>query len=172
MKSQHSKNVIKLTLADSYSEEKLLFAIQSNLEDYRLAYFINTNLQLQLSKERKEIALSSKTTESQFCHYTCVDEENSLIWRLIGNHSTVSQKKEGLVISNDLFSQTEEKVALTSFLIPELKRFDYLFIIEDCDDFFDTESITTALENIPQVSAVYEAEWNFIKKEHTERLYF
>lgn len=172
MKSQHSKNVIKLTLADSYSEEKLLFAIQSNLEDYRLAYFINTNLQIQLSKERKEIALSSKTTESQFCHYTYIDEENSLVWRLIGNHSTVSHKKEELTTHNDLFSQTEEKVALTSFLIPELKRFDYLLVIEDCDDFFDADSIANTLENTPQVSAVYQAEWEFIKKEHTERLYF
>ena len=172
MEGQKTKNIIKLNLADSYSDEKTLFAIQSNLEDYRLAFFINTALHLKLCKEKKDIALSSKEIQSQFGHYLYEDEDNYLTWRLIENHSSSSKKKSGAVSNNDLFSQIEENIELTSCLIPELKRFDYLLVIEETDDFFDTENLVAHIENIPQVSAVYLADWEHIKKEHTERLYF
>jgi|SRR5690606_4046739 len=172
MEGQKTKNIIKLNLADSYSDEKTLLAIQSNLEDYRLAFFINSVLHLKLYKEKKGIALSSKEIQSQFGHYLYEDEDNYLTWRLIENHSTSSIKKSKTASDNDLFSQMEENIELTSCLIPELKRFDYLLIIEETDDFFDTESLVEQIENISHVSAVYIAEWEHIKKEHIERLYF
>lgn len=172
MEGQKTKNIIKLNLADSYSDEKTLLAIQSNLEDYRLAFFINSVLHLKLYKEKKDIALSSKEIQSQFGHYLYEDEDNYLTWRLIENHSSSSERKATTVSDNDLFSQMEENIELTSCLIPELKRFDYLLIIEETDDFFDTESLVEQIENISHVSAVYIAEWEHIKKEHIERLYF
>lgn len=172
MEGQKAKNIIKLNLADSYSDEKTLLAIQSNLEDYRLAFFINTNLHLQLCKEKKDISLNNNQIESRFGHYLYEDEDNYLTWRLIDNHSTSSEKKADAASANDLFSQMEENIELTSFLIPELKRFDYLLVIEETDNFFDTENLITHIENIPQVSAVYLADWENLKQEHIERLYF
>lgn len=171
MEGQKTKNIIKLNIADSYSDEKTLLAIQSNLEDYRLAFFINVTLRLQLSKENKSITLTSKSIESHFSHYLFDDENNYLTWRLINNHSTSSEEKT-LSAQKDLFSQSEENIALTTFLIPELKRFDYLLIIDETDDFFDAEGIVCQLEGIPNVSAVYLSDCLQIKKEHLERLYF
>ena len=171
MEGQKTKNIIKLNIADSYSDEKTLLAIQSNLEDYRLAFFINVALRLQLSKENKSITLTSKSIESHFSHYLFDDENNYLTWRLINNHSTSSEEKT-LSAQKDLFSQSEENIALTTFLIPELKRFDYLLIIDETDDFFDAAGIVCQLESIPNVSAVYLSDCLQIKKEHLERLYF
>src|SRR5690606_4171765 len=136
MEGQKAKNIIKLNLADSYSDEKTLLAIQSNLEDYRLAFFINTNLPLQLCKEKKDISLNNNQIESRFGHYLYEDEDNDLTWRLIDNHSTNSEKKAETTSTNDLFAQMEENIALTAFVIPELKRFDYLLVIEETDDLF------------------------------------
>ena len=48
--------ITKLNLEDSFSEEFSLLAIHTDLEDFRLAYFLNKTLGLNLS--RKEMILN------------------------------------------------------------------------------------------------------------------
>ena len=58
--------IIKLNIDDFDTVDYSLFAIHTNLADFRLAYFINKQLNLQLIKNNNDIAISDNKNEVLF----------------------------------------------------------------------------------------------------------
>jgi hypothetical protein len=153
----------KLDLDEFDEIDYHLIAIHTTLEDYRLAYFINQHLPVNLSKSNEEILISIKEGETQFSRFYFDDEDNFVSWNLIQNKNEVIGQNE--IINQDLFSNSSQVVATKVFLLPELKKVDYFLKIESDDD-LDLAGIVKKLKSIKSLSTVYVVETETIKSKN------
>lgn len=154
----------KLDLGEFDEIDYYLIAIHTSLEDYRLAYFINQNLPINLSKNETEIQINIKEGETNFSRFYYYDIENAISWNLIQNKSEVIQQREGN--NQNLFSNIVMEVATKVFLLPELKKVDYFLKIENTDDIINISKIQTILNKIDSISAIYTVKTNQIKSKN------
>jgi hypothetical protein len=153
----------KLDLDEFDEIDYHLIAIHTTLEDYRLAYFINQHLPVNLSKSNEEILISIKEGETQFSRFYFDDEDNFVSWNLIQNKNEVVGQNE--IINQDLFSNSSQVVATKVFLLPELKKVDYFLKIESDDD-LELAGIVKKLKSIKSLSTVYVVETETIKSKN------
>jgi hypothetical protein len=153
----------KLDLDEFDEIDYHLIAIHTTLEDYRLAYFINQHLPINLSKSNEEILISIKQGETQFSRFYFDDEDNFISWNLIQNKNEVIGQNE--IINQDLFSNSSQEVATKVFLLPELKKVDYFLKIESDDD-LEIAGIVKKLKSIKSLSTVYVVETETIKSKN------
>lgn len=153
----------KLDLDEFDEIDYHLIAIHTTLEDYRLAYFINQHLPVNLSKSNEEILIRIKEGETQFSRFYFDDEDNFVSWNLIQNKNEVIGQNE--IINQDLFSNSSQVVATKVFLLPELKKVDYFLKIESDDD-LDLSGIVKKLKSIKSLSTVYVVETETIKSKN------
>ena len=153
----------KLDLDEFDEIDYHLIAIHTTLEDYRLAYFINQHLPVNLSKSNEEILISIKQGETQFSRFYFDDEDNFISWNLIQNKNEVIGQNE--IINQDLFSNSSQVVATKVFLLPELKKVDYFLKIESDDD-LEIAGIVKKLKSIKSLSTVYVVETETIKSKN------
>ena len=153
----------KLDLDEFDEIDYHLIAIHTTLEDYRLAYFINQHLPVNLSKSNEEILISIKEGETQFSRFYYDDEDNFVSWNLIQNKNEVVGQNE--IINQDLFSNSSQVVATKVFLLPELKKVDYFLKIESDDD-LELAGIVKKLKSIKSLSTVYVVETETIKSKN------
>jgi hypothetical protein len=153
----------KLDLDEFDEIDYHLIAIHTTLEDYRLAYFINQHLPVNLSKSNEEILISIKEGETQFSRFYFDDEDNFVSWNLIQNKNEVIGRNE--IINQDLFSNSSQEVATKVFLLPELKKVDYFLKIESDDD-LELTGIVKKLKSIKSLSTVYVVETETIKSKN------
>ena len=153
----------KLDLDEFDEIDYHLIAIHTTLEDYRLAYFINQHLPVNLSKSNEEILISIKEGETQFSRFHFDDEDNFVSWNLIQNKNEVIGQNE--IINQDLFSNSNQEVATKVFLLPELKKVDYFLKIESDDD-LELAGIVKKLKSIKSLSTVYVVETETIKSKN------
>jgi hypothetical protein len=153
----------KLDLDEFDEIDYHLIAIHTTLEDYRLAYFINQHLPVNLSKSKEEILISIKQGETQFSRFYFDDEDNFISWNLIQNKNEVIGQNE--IINQDLFSNSSQEVATKVFLLPELKKVDYFLKIESDDD-LELAGIVKKLKSIKSLSTVYVVETETIKSKN------
>ena len=153
----------KLDLDEFDEIDYHLIAIHTTLEDYRLAYFINQHLPVNLSKSNEVILISIKEGETQFSRFYFDDEDNFVSWNLIQNKNEVIGQNE--IINQDLFSNSSQVVATKVFLLPELKKVDYFLKIESDDD-LELAGIVKKLKSIKSLSTVYVVETETIKSKN------
>jgi hypothetical protein len=153
----------KLDLDEFDEIDYHLIAIHTTLEDYRLAYFINQHLPVNLSKSNEEILISIKEGETQFSRFYFDDEDNFVSWNLIQNKNEVIGRNE--IINQNLFSNSSQEVATKVFLLPELKKVDYFLKIESDDD-LELAGIVKKLKSIKSLSTVYVVETETIKSKN------
>ena len=154
----------KLDLGEFDEIDYDLIAIHTSLEDYRLAYFINQKLPINLSKSNNEIQINIKEGETNFSRFYYNDTEKDVSWDLIQNKNEVTQyKKEN---TQNLFSNVTMEVSTKVFLLPEFKKVDYFLKIENNDDTMNVSKIQILLNTIDNVSTVYTVDTNQIKSKN------
>ena len=139
-------------------------AIHTSLEDYRLAFFINQKLPINLSKSKNEIQINIKEGETKFSRYYYHNIEKAISWNLIQNKGEVVQQKKDN--GQNLFSNLTLEVATKVYLLPEFKKVDYFLKIENLDETMNGTKIQTALNAIDNISAIYTVETNKIKSKN------
>jgi hypothetical protein len=145
--------VHKLHLEEFDEIDYQLIAIHSPLEDYRLAYFINQNLPVNLKKCNGNIHISSKEGETQFTRFIFEDDGNDVCWNLIQNQNDLTVST---VSGNQgLFANSGTNFSTKIYLIPEFKKVDYFLKIENAEAVIDINAITDVLKRIDRVSTVY-----------------
>lgn len=130
-----------------------LIAIHTNLEDYRLAYFINKNLLILLSKCDSNISIKNKNSETQFVRFAFEDESKLINWSLIKNKNEFSD--ENLTVNTGLFVNSKTQISTKTFIIPEFKKVDYFLKIRDLTNSNQIENTLTDLKKIDKISTVY-----------------
>ena len=138
-----------------------LVAIHTSLEDYRLAYFINQKLPINLSINKEKIHINVKEGETNFSRFHYYDKENAFSWNLIQNKNEVIQHKNEN--GNDLFSNINMEVSTKVYLLPELKKVDYFLKIENLEESMDLNKILLLLNTIENISTAYSVDSNKIK---------
>ncbi len=148
-------------MEDSFSEEFSLLAIHTDLEDFRLAYFLNKTLGLNLS--RKEFDLNFIDSKGNFSVFEYIDEDSFLKWNLISNiynHNFTTN-----INSNDLFELSNELVKKFN-LLSEYKNVNFLLKLENNENQVDLEDIIKEIKNIPQIITLYNINKDLKNKEN------
>jgi hypothetical protein len=138
-----------------------LIAIHTSLEDYRLAYFINQKLPVNLCKNENEIQINIKEGETKFSRFSYQDIEKTISWNLIQNRNEVIQQKNEK--SQNLFSNINMEVSTKVYLLPEFKKVDYFLKIENMDDAMNVEEIQALINTIDSISTAYTVDTKNIK---------
>ena len=138
----------KIQINDFVSDDYELIAVHSSLDDYKLAYMLNKELGIQLSKNLAYVEIAIPEGKSAFSNYIFDDEKNDVVWTLIENKTTI-------INSNKQTTSLFEQVDITVFLLPEFKKADYLLKIENIDYGFESESIIEKIQEIKNVTTAY-----------------
>ncbi|MCL9808238.1 IPExxxVDY family protein [Flavobacterium luminosum] len=151
----------KLQLEDFDQVDYDLIAIHTTLEDYRLAFKINRELEILLSKNDEEIPIEIKKHKASFSRFTFEDEIAMMTWDLIQNKQEIE-----LPVDSKTTSLFEDNLVTTQVnLINELKKVDYFLKIEH-DGQIKTKEIITQIKKIDLISTVYEVDANEIKSKN------
>ncbi|MGB0777629.1 MAG: IPExxxVDY family protein [Flavobacteriaceae bacterium] len=116
-----------------------IIGIVSSMEVYRLAFFLNKELNWFLKKESFEI-------DDSYSVYSYYEESKDLNINLIGN--TAWKKSEA---SEGLF----DNVASKTYLLKEKKKADYLLKISEEIDYKSIEHIIKKLKSIASIQTCY-----------------
>ena len=140
-----------------------LIAIHTALEDYYLAFLINKNTPLLLSKTKENISNPSKSSaDAWYTRFTYQHVANETTYHLIQNKTlvevTLKQK------SPDLFQSGKQSMTTTAYLLPEFKMVDYFLKVENGDDAID--KLTIQLQQIDQIATLYEVNTSLIKSKN------
>jgi len=154
----------KLNLDEFDAIDYHLIAIHTSLENYRLAYFINKKLFINLSKSKNEIQINIKEGETNFSRFSYSDSDKEITWDLIQNKNEVIQYKKG--VTQNLFSNLTMEVATKVYLLPEFKKVDYFLKVENNEDALSLSKIQILLNTIDNVSTVYCVDTNQIKSKN------
>ncbi|MBS7786050.1 IPExxxVDY family protein [Flavobacterium sp. CYK-55] len=156
--------VLKLHLDEFDQVDYDLIAIHSSLEDYRLAYFINQTLPVNLSKSTDEVGILVKEGEAFFSKFIYDDQTHDIQWCLIPNQTDISTAAQDR--KNGLFGTAEWEVFRKVHLISELKRVDYFLKIENNHGYFSIPKMVTGLKSIDRISTVYAVDPENIKSKN------
>lgn len=138
-----------------------LIAIHTTLEDYRLAYFINKHLPVNLKKCKKDLHVKVKQGETYFARFHYEDEDNSIYWDLLENKNIVEGKKNELV--RDLFSNSKTSFSVATYLLPEYKKVNFLLKIESEKKELEISEFVSKINTIDKIAMVYSIDKNNIK---------
>ena len=147
-------SIHKLSASD-FESDYTLIAIHSQSEPYKLAYEIN--LKLNTSLEKSSFDISFKNKVSVFNLYKHESEIYNTKLYLISNKSKdeESQAKK-ILLFNDY--------SISSFLIPELKKVEFLMKIEGGG--FNIDSLLKKLNKIDSVVSCYRASIDNVKSKY------
>lgn len=154
----------KLNLGEFDEIDYSLIAIHTSLEDYRLAYFINQKLHVNLNKSIKEIQITVKEGEAHFSRFHYYEKEKEISWDLIQNkNEVIQQKKEE---NQSLFSNIDIEVSTKVYMLPEFKKVDYFLKIENSYENLNLLRIQNTLNAIDNITTMYVVDTNKIKSKN------
>jgi len=144
-----------LGLEDFCEDNYTLIGIHTALEDFKLAYLLNNNLNTHFSRANFSLDFETNDSKASFSIYNDTSEENDDEWYLISN----SYKEERVNASDTLALATETK----TYLIPEKKRVDYFIKIVGEPSRFIVQKALDKINTISQVVTSYTIETNTLK---------
>ena len=143
--------VRRLVLDDFVEEEHfLLIAIHCNLEDYRLAYLLNSYLNVSLKKKSEDLTFTSGASYGVY-EWNCIKGINT--WNFVSN---VFKKEEIATTQNTLFNSQVNTKSL--FLVPEYKKVNYFLKIKDESKSVNEKKILMGIQKIPQIVTAYKVD--------------
>ena len=113
--------VHSLGLEDFCEDNYTLIGIHTALEDFKLAYLLNNNLNTHFSRASFSLDFEMNSSKASFSIYEYRNEKYEYEWYLIAN----SYKEERTNELDTIALTTETK----TYLIPEKKRVDYFIKI-------------------------------------------
>ena len=153
----------KLNL-NQFPENYHLIAIHSDLDEFRLAYFLNKNLNISLKRKNNDIYFAEQ--DANYSSFEFLDDTKYLKWIFFSNKSLVSEKKS----NNDygLFGQINSALNEVS-LLNHQKSVDYFLIVENIAN---NTYIEKVLKKISEISGVITSFMSENKLENKENLIF
>ena len=153
----------KLNL-NQFSDNYHVIAIHSDLEEFRLAFFLNQKLDINLKRKRKDISLIE--IKANYSVFEYLNEDMYLNWIFFSNKSLMSNKltnEESGLFSQESFFQNEVS------LIKNPKGVDYFLIIENVKN---KTYVKKVLKKISEIRGVITSFMSEKKLENKENLIF
>lgn len=131
------------TIDFDFDHDYTLIGIHSMLEDYHMAFYLNQQLKLYLSRYKDD--LDFKSRNCSFSLYTFDDEASYTNWSLISNkHVSVNDLAQN---NGNLFGE-ETRI---SYLIPEKKQVDYFVKVDGLEE---GQKLNKTLQKINRIHKV------------------
>lgn len=130
-----------------YDHNYTLIGIHSTLEDFRMAYFLNKNLNTNLKRFKNDLDFPSKKCSFSLFIYENVSTFTS--WSLIANKYVFINSVRSY--DNNLFKEESK----TSFLISEKKQVDYFIKISGNIDQIFLQNILSKINNTQNIITSY-----------------
>ena len=153
----------KLNL-NQFPENYHLIAIHSDLDEFRLAFFLNKKLNIGLKRKNNDIYFSEQN--ANYSSYEFLDDTKYLKWIFFSNKSLVSEKSP----DQDLSLFGKGSTALNEInLLSQQKSVDYFLIIENIAN---KTYIDKVLKKISEISGVITSFISKNRLENKENLIF
>ncbi|MFY0602464.1 MAG: IPExxxVDY family protein [Flavobacteriaceae bacterium] len=144
-----------LDLEDFCEENYTLIGIHTALEDYKLAFLLNSHLKTNFQRAKYHLDFNNTSKDISFSIYSYKNKEYDFEWYLISNSCTQEVKLN----SSGLLQSTETK----TFLIKEKKKVDYFIkIVGDVEQSYITKVIDK-INTISQIVTSYNIDTNTLK---------
>jgi len=153
--------VHKVYIEEFEEDDYYIIAIHTSFEDYRLAYFINREITIRLSKNNSDIESQVKEGKISFTRFTFEDEKNGIRWNLVQNKNEIKETENS--ITQDLFSNSKNSFSTTAYLLPEYKKIDFFLKIENDQKNIDIAEIVSKINTIEGITMVYNIDKDKIK---------
>jgi hypothetical protein len=155
--------VHKLILEDIFEEVSCtLIAIHCTLEDYRLAYLLNKNLEISLVRKPSDIDYSCD--KSKYSIYEWEDCKQLITWNLVSN---ICKTEESQEVNYESLFNMQEQITKTYYLIPENKRVNYFLKIDNEFNIGEERKLMNNILSISQIATAYSINANQLKsKDH------
>ncbi|ATA72543.1 MULTISPECIES: IPExxxVDY family protein [Capnocytophaga] len=129
---------------DWFDDTFKLIAIHTTLEDFRLVYFLNNHLKINLSRNKKKKIVNEQNSVP-FPYFEWYDELSDVNWHCISNKVNVENNiKDSGLLFDSLYT--------ASYLLKDKKKVDF-FLKIDCDNRFKTQNVLDKVNEITQVIA-------------------
>ncbi len=150
----------KLNL-NQFPENYHLIAIHSDLDEFRLAFFLNKNLNIRLKRKNNDIYFAEQ--DANYSSFEFLDDTKYLKWIFFSNKSLVSEKKSNEDYS--LFGQSNLALNEVS-LLNHQKSVDYFLIVENIANKTYIEKVLKKISEISGVITSFESENKLENKEN------
>lgn len=140
---------------DFCDEEYSLIGIHTALEDFKLAYLLNKNLNTSFYKSKEDLNFENEQKNPSFSVFNYSSNKYDFDWFLIANSSKRENQKE----SNELLLTSETK----TYLIPEKKKVDFFIKISGDVEYSLVVEIVDKIKKIDQVITSYLVDKNSLK---------
>ena len=154
----------KVYIEDFEEVDYHIIAIHTSLEDYRLAYFLNRDLEICLSKSTVDIQFQVKKGKTSFARFTFEDEKKVINWDLIQNKNEVVGVENNAI--QDLFSNTKNTFSSSAYLLSEFKKVDFFLKIENAANEINVSEIVSKINAIDSITMVYSIDKETIKSKN------
>lgn len=150
-------------LLDEVEDDYLLLAIHSSLEDYKISYFLNKYLQINLSRARHDLDFNHGAVQALYPLFLFKEPARYRNYFLIKNKFKGSVKK--VISSGSLFTE-EDVTTKSSFLIPEYKDVDYFLKIDEDLSPDQLQILINKIDSIPNIQTIYEVDHTQLKSKN------
>ena len=147
-----------------FPENYHLIAIHSDLDEFRLAFFLNKKLNIGLKRKNDDIYFVEQ--DANYSQYEYLDDTKYLKWIFFSNKSLVLEKNPEEELS--LFGKGN-KVTNEMNLLSQQKSADYFLIIENIAN---KTYVNKVLKKISEISGVITSFISENKLENKENLIF
>ena len=138
----------KIQINDFITNDYELIAIHTAVEDYKLAFLLNSILGTKFKKNSIDIEISISEGKGLFTNFLFEDHTSDIIWSLIENKAVIFMPKK------EQF-QLFDAVEMAIFLIPEFKKADFILKIENNNSNFNAQELINRILSIKNISTVY-----------------
>ena len=156
--------VHKIYIEDFEEDDYHIIAIHTSLEDYRLAYFLNRDIEIQLHKSELDIQSKVKEGQTSFARFTYKDTEKVITWDLVQNKNVVIGTENN--ITTDLFSNSKNSFSSLAYLLPEYKKVDFFLKIENAANEIDLTEVVSKMSAVDGITLVYTVDKDKIKSKN------
>ena len=154
--------VHKLLVDDFEDANYTLLAIHCDIEDYRLAYFLNQNLTTRLARTKEDLDFVAST--ASFSVFEWNNKPLQTAWHLIKNNCLVENVAP---ISTGLFAESKDHAWVVHSLLSDHASVDYFLKINNGGGLINEKEILSKIQNISKISTAYSVDVVQLKsKEH------
>lgn len=151
--------VHKLILDNVFDETcYTLIAIHCTIEDFRLAYLINSKLGINL--KRKPCDLDFNKGKSSFSIFDWEDKKQLITWTLVSN---ICKKEVYQEAKTQSLFNLDHIITKKFNLVPEKKQVNYFLKIDNNLNEKQEKHIITSMLNIPQILTAYSIDASQLK---------
>ena len=127
----------------AYDYDFVLIALNTGAKTYKLAWIINRELRIGLSKKENAVLDFTKGKKLQIVNY--IHEDTYRTIKLLKNRAETSENQ------------------FNAFIIQELKHCDYFLILENKSDTFDKQTFVQKIKQLPFVEFVTQVDIKSLK---------